>query len=157
MGIALSSIGVKISYAVESSAGTRPTTGYTLLPDIKSIPDFNPQPNTADATTFDNLEYTSYVRLLKDMGGAIEFTANFTQALYDAWTGMISAFDALSGGKKLWWCVNIKGFDKSIYFTCDPSPIGLSATEVNSLLETTLYVVPTGEPIFADDPTDQTN
>jgi hypothetical protein len=75
MGIALSTIGIKVSYAVETTAGTRPTADYTHIPDLKSIPSFNPSPNTADATTFDNTEYTSYVQLLKDLGGALEICA----------------------------------------------------------------------------------
>lgn len=153
MGIALTSIGIKISYAMEATKGTRPTTGYTLLPDLKSIPDFNPQPNTADATTFDNLEYTSYVKLLKDIGGALEFNANLTQDLYDKWSVMITARNNLTDGKQMWYCVDIPNFDKSIFFTGDPSEMGIPSAEANSLLETSVYIVPTSEPVFADDPT----
>lgn len=153
MGIALTSIGIKISYATEVTKGTRPTAGYTVLPDLKSIPDFNPQPNTADATTFDNLEYTSYVKLLKDIGGALEFNANLTQDLYDAWSVMITARNNLTDGKQMWYCVDIPNFDKSIFFTGDPSEMGIPSAEANSLLETSVYIVPTSEPVFADDPT----
>lgn len=153
MGIALTSIGIKISYATEANKGTRPTTGYKVLPDLKSIPDFNPQPNTADATTFDNLEYTSYVKLLKDIGGALEFNANLTQDLYDAWSVMITANNNLTDGKQMWYCVDIPNFDKSIFFTGDPSEMGIPSAEANSLLETSVYIVPTSEPVFADDPT----
>lgn len=153
MGIALTSIGIKISYATETTKGTRPTTGYTLLPDLKSIPDFNPQPNTADATTFDNLEYTSYVKLLKDIGGALEFNANLTQDLYDKWSVMITARNNLADGRQMWYCVDIPNFDKSIFFTGDPSEMGIPSAEANSLLETSVYIVPTSEPVFADDPT----
>nr|DAM64427.1 MAG TPA: tail tube protein [Caudoviricetes sp.] len=153
MGIALTSIGIKISYATEVTKGTRPTAGYTVLPDLKSIPDFNPQPNTADATTFDNLEYTSYVKLLKDIGGALEFNANLTQDLYDAWSVMVTARNNLTEGKQMWYCVDIPKFDKSIFFTGDPSEMGIPSAEANSLLETSVYIVPTSEPVFADDPT----
>lgn len=153
MGIALTSIGIKISYATEVTKGTRPATGYTVLPDLKSIPDFNPQPNTADATTFDNLEYTSYVKLLKDIGGALEFNANLTQDLYDAWSVMVTARNNLTEGKQMWYCVDIPNFDKSIFFTGDPSEMGIPSAEANSLLETSVYIVPTSEPVFADDPT----
>ena len=153
MGIALTSIGIKISYATEATKATRPTTGYTLLPDLKSIPDFNPQPNTADATTFDNLEYTSYVKLLKDIGGALEFNANLTQDLYDKWSVMITARNNLTDGKQMWYCVDIPNFDTSIFFTGDPSEMGIPSAEANSLLETSVYIVPTSEPVFADDPT----
>ena len=153
MGIALTSIGIKISYATEVTKGTRPTAGYTVLPDLKSIPDFNPQPNTADATTFDNLEYTSYVKLLKDIGGALEFNANLTQDLYDAWSVMVTARNNLTEGKQMWYCVDIPNFDKSIFFTGDPSEMGIPSAEANSLLETSVYIVPTSEPVFAEDPT----
>ena len=52
--IPLSTIGVKISYAVETTAGVRPTTGYNIIHGLYSTPDFNAAPNTADATSFDN-------------------------------------------------------------------------------------------------------
>lgn len=163
MGIALTSIGVKVSYCAETTAGTRPSANYIKLPDIKSIPDFNPQPNTADATTLDNLTYTTYVTLLKDIGGAIEFNANLTSALYTAWEGDSSASPAVAGlmgtyetakasGKKTYFCIDIPNF-KAIYFAVEPSHIGLASADANSLLETTLYVTPITEPEFSTAPT----
>ena len=37
----LSSAGVKLKYAVEATAGTRPTAGYTALGGLVEIPDIN--------------------------------------------------------------------------------------------------------------------
>ena len=54
MGLAISSIGIQIKYAAETTANTRPTTGYKVIPDIKSLPDFNPEPDTIETTTFSN-------------------------------------------------------------------------------------------------------
>ena len=42
----VSTAGMSLQYAVESSAGQRPTTGYKKIPEIKSMPSFNPSPNT---------------------------------------------------------------------------------------------------------------
>ena len=44
MALEFNTIGVKLKYCVETSAGSRPTTGYTEIPDIKSTPaiDINP-------------------------------------------------------------------------------------------------------------------
>ena len=53
----------------------------------------------------------------------------------------------------MWYCVDIPNFDKSIFFTGDPSEMGIPSAEANSLLETSVYIVPTSEPVFADDPT----
>lgn len=154
MGIPLSTIGIKVSYAVETTEGTRPTADYTHIPDLKSIPSFNPSPNTADATTFDNTEYTSYVQLLKDLGGALEILANFTQELYNKWETMVAAYETgIKTSKKTWFCFDIPGFDKSAYVPIQPAHMGIPEASANSLYETTLYVTPIGEPEFAADPT----
>ena len=154
MGIALSTIGIKVSYAVETTKGTRPTAGYKHIPDLKSIPSINPAPNTADATTFDNTEYTSYVQLLKDIGGALEITANFTQELFEVWDGMVDAYEAgIKDGKETWICFDIPGFEKSAFVTVQPARMGIPEASANALLETTVFITPTGEPVFEADPT----
>ena len=154
MGIALSTIGIKVSYAVETTAGTRPTTGYKHIPDLKSIPSINPAPNTADATTFDNLEYTSYVQLLKDIGGALEISANFTQELFEVWDAMVTEYEtAIANSKETWFCFDIPGFEKSAFITVQPARMGIPEASANSLLETTVFITPTGEPVFEANPT----
>ena len=154
MGIALSTIGVKVSYAVETTKGTRPTTGFKHIPDLKSIPSINPAPNTADATTFDNTEYTSYFQLLKDIGGALEISANFTQELFEVWDGMVDAYEAgIKDGKETWICFDIPGFEKSAFVTVQPARMGIPEASANALLETTVFITPTGEPVFEADPT----
>ena len=154
MGIALSTIGIKVSYAVETAAGTRPTAGYKHIPDLKSMPSFNPAPNTADATTFDNTEYTSYVQLLKDIGGALEISANFTQELFEVWDAMVTEYEtAIKDGKETWICFDIPGFEKSAFVTVQPARMGIPEASANALLETTVFITPTGEPVFEADPT----
>lgn len=154
MGIALSTIGIKVSYAVETTKGERPKTGYKHIPDLKSIPSINPAPNTADATTFDNLEYTSYVQLLKDIGGALEISANFTQELFETWDTMVDEYEtAIKDGKETWICFDIPGFDKAAFVTVQPARMGIPEASANALLETTVFITPTGEPVFDADPT----
>ena len=62
----LSTAGMTLQYAVETSAGTRPTTGYIKIPEVKSMPSFNPSPNPIDSTTLEETEYMTYVQGLKD-------------------------------------------------------------------------------------------
>ena len=45
-----STAGIQLGYAVEATAGTRPTTGYTNIPGIKSMPEFNPEPSSLEVT-----------------------------------------------------------------------------------------------------------
>ena len=46
-----STAGMYLCYAVETSKGVRPTSGYTIIPEIKTMPSFNPSPETIDSTT----------------------------------------------------------------------------------------------------------
>ena len=150
--IALTSIGVSVSYAVETVAGTRPTAGYTKISGLKSTPDFNQAPNTADATTFDNLEYTTKVALLKELPDTLEFNAVFGQEFANNWATLMTAYETgRNSGLNTWFCIDIPGYDKSIFFVGQPIKMGMPAMEVNSVIEAPVYIVPIGEPIFAAD------
>ena len=65
MGIAISTAGVTFGYAVESTKGTRPTSGYTVIPDIKEIPEMNPEPETLETTVLSETEFKTYIEGLK--------------------------------------------------------------------------------------------
>jgi hypothetical protein len=149
MGIALSTAGVTIGYAVEATANTRPTTGYTAIPDVKEVPEMNPEPETLETTTLAETEYKTYIEGLKDLGGALSFLANFTKELETAWAELVEEYHtAKAAGKSVWFEVKHPGLDKSVFFTGQPSAMGLPAMSVNSVLETNLYITPTNAPIW---------
>lgn len=154
MSIRLSTAGITLNYAVESAAGARPTANYTKVPEIKSIPEMNPEPDTIDTTTLEETEYKTYIDGLKDLGGALSFTANLTKDLVTAWeTAVEAAKTAADGGKATWWCVLIPGLEKALYFPGTPSALGMPGAEVGDVLEATLYITPTGAPIWSAKPT----
>ena len=148
-----STASMKLYYAVETSAGTMPTTGLVKIPEIKSIPNFNPAPETIQSTTLEETEYHTYVEGLKDLGGALEFGANLTEDLITAWETCNSAHDALTGGKAMWFYVLHDGLSKAVAFEGDPSPLGLNDASVGSMLETSLYITPNSAPEWITKPT----
>lgn len=148
-GIALSTAGVTVGWAVEATANERPTTGYKAISDIKEIPDFNPEPETHEATDLEETEYKFYVQGLKDVGGALAFLANFTQKLQDQWDEIVEAYEtAIAGGKRLWFEIKHPKLTKSVFFPGEPAKMGLPGMGVNSVLETSLYITPTGAPVW---------
>ena len=152
--INLSTAGVHLRYAVEETAGTRPTTGYTDLPGVKSTPSLNPAPETLDATTLNETEWMTYVDGLKDLGGALEFTFNLTELFITTWDALIEAYEtAKASGKSCWFLIDIPGISEGFFFRGNPAELGLPAIEVNSVLETTVYITPTGAPQRATKPT----
>jgi hypothetical protein len=142
-----------LAYAVETSAGTRPTTGFVKVPEIKSMPSFNPAPETIESTTLEETEYKTFVPGLKDLGGSLEFGANLTEDLITAWGSCVSAFSALTGGKAMWFAVVHPKLTKAVLFKGEPSPLGLNEASVNAMAETTLYVTPSSAPSWETKPT----
>lgn len=150
----LSTAGMTLQYAVEASAGTRPTTGYIEIPEVKSMPSFNPSPNTIDSTTLKETKYMTYVQGLKDLGGALEYGANLTEDLIDAWETLMTAYeDAISENKQVWFAVVHPQLTDATYFVGTPAPLGLNEASVGSMLETTLYITPNSAPEMAAKPT----
>lgn len=142
--IDLTTAGVSIQYAVETTAGQRPTTGYTKVTGVKSIPDLNPEPGSLETTTLDEMEWRTYVPGLKDPGGALAIGANNTEEFQTEWASLVSAAEeANESGKNIWFAIVVPGLTKSFYFAGRPSPLGLSAIEVDSVLEVDGYITPT--------------
>lgn len=142
MAIALSTAGITVGYAVETTAGTKPTS-FTAISGIKSISDLNAEPNQLDCTPLEELEWKQYIPGLKDVGGVVTFGANNTNAFQTAWNGLVSAADtAAESDLDCWFCITVPGLTNKFYFTGAPSPLGLSAIEVDSVLDIDAYVTP---------------
>lgn len=145
--INLSTAGVQLHYAVEATAGTRPTTGYTRIYGVKSTPSLNPSPETLETTTLDETEYKTYIDGLKDLGGALEFTFNLTEQLIEVWDQLMTDYEtAKASGKRVWFTIVVPGLTESFYFTGNPSAMGLPETSVSAVLEITNYITPTNAP-----------
>jgi len=155
MAIDLSTAGITVRYAPETTAGTRPTSGYTKISGIKSTPELNPEPENLESTTLEAIEWKTYVPGLKDPGGALTFGANLTEELMDVWDTVMDAYEtAAAAGKKLWFVIVIPGLTKSLFFTGQPSALGMPSAEVSAILEISLYITPTGAPMWEAKPTE---
>lgn len=156
MAINLSTAGIHLYYAVESTKGTRPTakSAYTDLVGVKSIPSMNPAPETLETTDLNQTEYKTYIDGLKDLGGALEFTFNLTQNLVTMWNTLVEAYEAAKVAEKAtWFLIDIPGLTNGLYFTGNPSSMGIPEAGVNAVLEITNYITPTGAPVSAAKPT----
>ena len=159
-GIQLSTAGVKVFYTTEGVAATKQPTEIKLseltqIPEIKSIPELNPEPDNLETTTLEETEWRTYIPGLKDPGGALPFTANLTNDLMDKWQTLLQTYDtAAEANNVIWFVVVIPGLKQSLFFTGKPSPLGMPGMEVSSVLETTLYITATNSPSWNAQPTD---
>lgn len=147
-------IGMILAYAAESTAGTMPTSGFVKIPEVKSGPSFNGQPELIESTTFEQLKNKTYEPGLRD-NSILEFGANYTDALKAAWDTMVSAYEtAAASGKAMWFAFLHPSLSECPMWTGTPTKdIPWNETSVNSMLETTLYITPTNDITMQTKPT----
>lgn len=113
----LTSIGAKWSIAVETVKGTRPTI-FTHIPKVYECEMPELTPNTADATSYDNLVNTSSVPILSDTSSNFSLTARYTsdEEAETVWNAAVADFEAgKATGLGCWLCLDIKDA-KNVYF-----------------------------------------
>ena len=151
MANAVSTAGMLVKYAAETTAGARPTTGYTEIPGVKALPALGDEVNTLQSTPLSATKNHTYIAGLADPGGAIQLTVNDYPAFRDAWETFVSAAEALTGGKQMWIEYAYpegSGLD-SFYFPAMPHELGFGGAEVDSVLENMANLLPSGDFEFA--------
>lgn len=150
MANAISSAGLLVKYAVESTAGTRPTSGFTAIPGCKAVPAIFNEPNTLDSTPLAATKNKTYIPGLNDSGGAIAITVNDYSEFRTAWTTCVSAYAGLTGGKKMWFELAYPDTTMdSFYFPGEPLALGFGGAEVDSVMENNANILPQGDYAFA--------
>ena len=141
MALEFNTIGVKLKYCVETTKGSRPTTSYVQIPDIKATPAIDMNPAKIQVTNLED-EYHRYIEGVKDVGDSFDFTANLTADLKSKWASLVAAAgSAYASGKATWFEIAIPNFD-SFFFAGIPVELGINEMGVDAVIESTLHVVP---------------
>lgn len=148
---AVSTAGMLVKYAVEATAGTRPTSGYTTIPGVKAIPAIFNDPNMLQSTPLSATKNHTYIEGLNDSGGSIQLTVNDYEAFRTAWTACVAAFDALTDDKTMWFEIAYQDGSnlESFYFPAQPLKLGFGGADVDAVLENNLNLAPQGDFVFA--------
>lgn len=141
----LSTAGIHVGYAIEATAGTKPTA-FTDIPNPKAIPDLNPEPSTHDTTSLNAIDWKTYMCGLKDTGGALGITFGMSQMFLDMWEDICDEYETAEiAGKRMWMVFWHPKLDKSFFFTCEPTRLGFPSADVDSVWDADVNVTPTGE------------
>lgn len=134
---ALTSIGLVVAVAVETTAGTRPVTNYYKVPGVTDLPDLDFDPDTIETTSYDNLDYKSYLPGLKDTGGIVSLEANYTEYGVGMWDDMAADIEADTTGIKAWILVSIEGTTTKWFIPAKLVETGVPTAPVNDKVSTT--------------------
>ena len=125
-------VGARVKYAFESTAGTRPTSGYVTLVDVTEAPEIAKSLETIDVSNIMD-KITRYVPGRQDPGGEKQFTINHTDAAISAWNTLVALADTYKdSGKRLWWEYRYPNATNSYFFCGTPKQIGNSGISGNS-------------------------
>ena len=128
----ISTLGVEFGYGVETTAGTKPSS-FTKLTRINDIGEITVDPEEIDASALEDYE-THYVPGRASVSESVAITVNKTDATITEWETLITAYQALTGGKKMWFVVKTPGITKDEFFVAAPPRIlPMGAKSQNSL------------------------
>lgn len=148
----VSTAGMKLAYVVESTKGTMPTTGWTVLPEVKSFPNLNSTPNSIDVTPLSETEYEQSVPGLKSLG-TLDYVFNYTDDVQTAISTMMTAYSGLTDGKAMWFCEYHPDLAKSVAFKGIPSGFMWDDMAVGNPVNGTLHINNESAPGFITKPT----
>lgn len=151
MANAVSTAGMLVKYAVEATAGTRPTSGYTTIPGVKAIPELWNDPNMLQSTPLSATKNHTYIPGLGDNGGAIALTVNDYAEFRAAWEACLTAYAGLGDDKSMWFEIAYQDGSNldSFYFPGEPLTLGFGGADVDSVLENNANIAPQGDYLFA--------
>ena len=140
MALEFNTIGVKLGYAVGTGT-TRPTSGYTNIPDIKGLPAIDLTPSKLQVTNLID-KYHRYIAGVLDAGDDIAVTANLTASLKTLWASLVAAAaSAWESGNSTWFEISIPNFD-SFFFAGIPTEMGMNEMGVDAVAEASLHIIP---------------
>ena len=114
----VSTLGITFGYGVETTAGTKPTA-FKQLSRINAIGGINIEPEQIDASALEDL-ITRYIKGRADTGGSFPVTVNYTDDTAKEWDDLITAYKALTGGKRMWFETIVPDITKGFFVIAQP-------------------------------------
>lgn len=129
----LSTLGITLSYGVETTAGTKPTA-FKLLTRINEIDGVSVTPEAIDASALED-PTTRNVAGRDTLTDSVNVTVNRTTETIKEWTDLIAAYKGLTDGKRMWFQEITPGLSDAEFFVAQPpSILPISGKSQNSLL-----------------------
>ena len=128
MEAGISTLGITFGYGVETTAGKKPTS-FTQLHRINAIGGITIENEQIDASALED-KVSRYVQGRADTGGSFTVTVNLTPETQEEWTAVISEYEGLGSGLRMWFETIIPGFDES-FFVVAQSPTTIPQPELS--------------------------
>lgn len=141
MALEILTVGAAVKYCVETTAGERPTSGYTVIPNIVTAPELSLTPDTIDVSDLSDY-FTRYALGRQDTGGDVSFTANHTDDFIEKWKTFVEQAEAAhKEGKSVWIEYAYPGANNSFFWSGMPAALGNGGMQGNSASTIPAHIV----------------
>lgn len=146
----ISSAGVRIFYAPESTAGTRPSTGYkqkataatlNIADYVTGVSGLGADYDMLDVTPLSETERHRFIKGLQNNDGSISLSANINPTSRADWGKIVQEYAALTGGKALWFEFILPGDTEAIFVRGEPLPMRFPDVEAGSAVQGAIQIV----------------
>lgn len=146
----ISSAGVKIYYAPESTAGTMPSTGFkqkatgatlNIADYVTGVSGLGADYDMLDVTPLSETDRHRFIRGLQNNDGSIELSANINPTSRADWGAIVDEYAALTGGKALWFEFILPGDTDAIFVRGEPLPMRFPDVEAGTAVQGAVQIV----------------
>lgn len=115
----ISSLGVKLSYGIESVKGQKPSA-FTVVHRINSIGGISIEPETIDASALEDT-VTRSVAGRGTSAGQFTIGVNVTNETVAEWEKVIADYtDVMDDGLRVWWQVSSPSLERAYFIAAQP-------------------------------------
>lgn len=138
----LSTLGVKVAYAVETTAGTKPTTGWLQLERATSIGGISLETEQIDVTAIEDT-FKKYAAGQQDTGGSLEVGFNVTPEVIAQIEKLFTASNtAKNASKATWLQVSHDDMNRAFFVKIEcPRAIPMPETSANAAWQITVNFI----------------
>ena len=135
--VALSTIGVIFGWAVETTAGTKPTA-FKEIEECISIGGVELTSDKLDATPLKSTK-KKYIKGHEDTGGELTTTFNYTDTFEKQWNEMYAAYKtAKASGLAMWFTAYHPSKKNANFYIVEPGSIPAPEYAVGNVLQVTI-------------------
>ena len=146
----ISTAGIVIKYAVETTVGVRPTSGYkekatsatqNIADFVTGISGLTADFEQYDVTPLSEKRRHRFIPGLQGNDGNISLSCNINPTSRDDWGKIVAEYAALTGGKGMWFEFHLPEDTQSMYFRCIPCPMGFPDVEVAQAVQGAIQLI----------------
>ena len=148
----VSSAGIKIEYAPETTAGTRPTAAGSykekasagtlkIAEYVTGISGLTAEREQYDVTPLAETRRHRFIMGLEGNDGNLSLSCNINPTSRADWNAIVAEFKALTDGKGMWWAFTLPGDTQSAYFRGEPTEMGFPDVESASAVQGAVQII----------------